>query len=785
MFSRQTRVGFEWAGTCLGPRWTIRGGSARAISSLNRTSRAVTSLRPRLRSRLRQIMGDHNPFARLVSTQTCETSRLAVLEPSEEPDAPIKLTLIDADLKNTSYECISYERAKNPNIVNIVVNDEDYEIPQALESALRTFRRKEKPRTLWADLLVGRTVEERSSQATAMRQILENADKTLCWLGPQKELTSRAFDIVHDMANQWSQACVHVNLSPDVGLSRVTIKQMDGIREKLSEPVFPALAGFDFKIWNELYDIFGASYWSSVHCIPEIVLAKAVIIVCGRSNIRWPNYVGASRALPFLQAKYQQVPLLPRVMKAFTIISSIEIAERRRRLGESIELFPMLQTARECEAQDPRDYIFSMIPISTPSRRLEFHNAGPQTLPAIDYSKSMQEVFINAARYIVLERQDMMLWFGERPPCARRVKDLPTWVPDFSAGDPPGHRIDPNNGLRNWWDTVQPRKNIRVSDDNALLVQAYALDSVEHVSRVFDAGNFSSLCYEEFQKLPDPINETIEQRDERFWRTLLMNVDAFGGTLAVRAPPSAAMGTSFESIIAQETVLKLLGCTPNQIPTPEIQARMMTMPEVMALLPKCGKGEDFAARFCKQSLGRRFFRTKAGRFGMTAVEDVISLDPKLADEERKAQGPSNEGDVQNITRMLADPMTRMMMGGFQQFLQERDPAMANILAQAERGEFAFQQEDQLSKRGGVTKGDIVVALIGGFFPYILRPKLKAADEGADEGASQLGVSDSAYEFVGDCYLHGSMNGEDFKIKSFIGTTHYKTDMSKIVDISIV
>ncbi|KAI0459604.1 hypothetical protein F5B21DRAFT_455401 [Xylaria acuta] len=730
-------------------------------------------------------MGGNNPFARLVGTQPRGTSRLAVLEPSDDQNAPIKLTLTDADLKDTSYECISYERAKNAKMVKVSANGEDYEIPEALESALRTFRRREKPRTLWADLLVGRTAEERSRQATTIRRILENADKTLCWLGPQKELTARAFEIVHDIANRWSQACLHVNLSRDVGLGRVPIKQMDGIKAKLNEAEFASLAGFDFKIWNELYDILGSPYWGSVQCIPEIVLAKDVVIVCGRSNIRWPNYVGASRALPFLQAKYQGVPFLPPVMKAFTVVNSIEVAERRRRLGESIELFPMIQTARDCEAQDPRDYVFSMIPISTPSRRVQSHNAGPQPLPPVDYSKSVQEVFIDAARYIVLERQDLLLWCGERSPCAKRVKDLPTWVPDFSAGEPQGTRFDPNNGLRGWWETVRPRKNIRLSD-NVLLVQAYALDRVEHVSRVFDAGNFSRLCYEEFRKLPDPINETIEQRDERFWRTLLMNLGTFGKTIAVRVPPSAVIGASFQSVIAQETVLKLLGCAPNQISSPEIQARMQTMPEVKALLPKCGKGEYFTSYFAKQSLGRRFFRTRGGRFGMTAVEDVICVDPKLDAEERKARGVGDEADIQNLTRMLADPITRMMMGGFQQYLEQRDPALANTWAQAERGEFSFQQEDHLSKRGGVTKGDIVVALIGGFFPYILRPRLKAAnDDGADEGSSQLVESDSAYEFVGDCYLHGSMNGEDFKVKSFVGTTHYKTNMSKIVDISIV
>ncbi|TGJ84082.1 hypothetical protein E0Z10_g4673 [Xylaria hypoxylon] len=736
-------------------------------------------------------MSAGNPFTRLVSAPTGGRSRLAVLEPSDEQNAPIKLTLVDADLKDTSYECISYERAKNATTVKISVNDEDHEIPEALESALRTFRRKEKPRTLWADILVGRTAEERITEGTTIRQILENADKTLCWLGPEKELSSRAFDIVHEMANRWNQACLHVDLSRDVSISRATMQQMDGIRAEIRGSAFPAITGLDFfKIWDALYDVFGSAYFRSVQCIPEIVLAKEAFVVCGRSNIRWSNYVGATRALAILQARHVKVPLLPHVLKALLCINSIEIAERRRRLGDALELFPMIQSARDCGADDPRDYVFSMIPLSTSSARVTFHSAGPQPLPRVDYSKSVQDVFIDAARYTVLERQDLIIWCNERVPCAKRIREgLPTWVPDFSAGTPPDSQwLEGNNGLRLWWETVQLRKNIRIRDDHALLVQAYPLDRVAHVSRVFDVGNFSSLCYEEYRKLPDLINETMEARDERFWRTLLMNLSsAFSETLgAQRAAPSVVMGASFQSIVAQEAVLKLLGCTPNQISTPEIQARMQTMPEVMALLPKCGKSQYFSAQFSKLSLGRRFFRTEGGRFGMTAVEDVVSVDPKLYREEREAQGLGEEGDLQNLTRMMADPLTQMMMSGFGEFLQERDPTLANSWAQAERGEYPAQQEDHLSGRGGTTKGDVVVALVGGFFPYILRPQLRAADgddnndDGAREGSSQLVVSDSAYEFVGDCYLHGSMSGEDFKVG-----THYRTDLSKIVDISIV
>lgn len=176
-----------------------------------------------------------------------------------------------------------------------------------------------------------------------IRQILGNADKALCWLGPEKELSSRAFDIIHEMANRWIQACLHVNLSRDVSISRATMQQMDGIREEISGSTFPALTGLGFfETWNALYDVFGSAYFSSVQSIPEIVLAKEAFIVCGRSNIRWSNYVGATRALPILQARHVNVPLLPHVIKALTCTNSIEIAERRRRLGDAVELFLMI-----------------------------------------------------------------------------------------------------------------------------------------------------------------------------------------------------------------------------------------------------------------------------------------------------------------------------------------------------------------------------------------------------------------------------------------------------------
>ncbi|KAI0836862.1 hypothetical protein F5Y06DRAFT_272458 [Hypoxylon sp. FL0890] len=785
-------------------------------------------------------MSGSNPFSTPLD-QSNLTAKLAVLQPAADQNAPIELTLTEARLKDTSYECISYDRSSKTaaaadNTTNVLVDGEEQAIPKQFESALRTFRRKERPRTFWADVLVGRTVEERSAQANVQRHVLENAERTLCWLGPDKgESTAKAFETIHEMGRRFTEACRQVGFGPDEKLSSATVQQMMGLREHLLNCPYNDLNSFDFAAWREIYKVFGAPYWKSVQCISEIVLARAPIIVCGRSNIRWHQYIASSRAMPLYQAKFFKVPLLPHVFKGFEIANEIEIAERRRRLGQSIALLPMIQTARECEPADPRENVFSMLHIATPSGRAEFHKQGPQPLPTIDYAKTPQQVFADAARYIILERQDLMLWYSERPPCARRLKGLPSWVPDFGAIAPKtGALFNPGGGMRRWWDEIRPlsaRKPITISEDNAIHLQARPLDRIVHVSPIFNAGNARRLCFSEFKKMLDHTsispsistspststpttssahaNEPSDRKAERFWRALILDV---GGTRSASdsfrdtAPPPSSLGAHFQSLVAEEGILKALDCTMDDLQTPENAARLRASPALMDLVAMCETtAEPYEALLVNHAVGRRFFRTEGGRFGMSAVEDVVAADNSLASEERRQGDESGEAagsDGSQVTaeearradmgRLMNDPVGRSMMESFQQYLNQRDPNMARLAARAMRGEIPGLSEDELVRTdGGVREGDLVVACVGGFFPYVLRPRPRRAEAEETRGETEESNSqpageheeDSAtYEYVGECYLHGAMDGEDFQTSGVFGRKFFRVDTSKLVDI---
>lgn len=176
----------------------------------------------------------NNPFSTLLNPPDT-SAQLAILLPAADNDAPIRLTLTQAILRQTSYGVISYDRTDaDDDKVPVSVDGEDRPVPRALESALRALRRREQPRTLWADLLL------LGHEDTArLRHILSGAEETLCWLGPgsgEGASTTTGdvvvFETIAEMARRYSAACAQVGVDPDANLSRITAAQMTGLRER-------------------------------------------------------------------------------------------------------------------------------------------------------------------------------------------------------------------------------------------------------------------------------------------------------------------------------------------------------------------------------------------------------------------------------------------------------------------------------------------------------------------------------------------------------------------------
>lgn len=498
-----------------------------------------------------------NPFARLFTNYGFH---LAILESSTAQDDPIKVSLSTENGTNTPYEVVSYDRSRDYGSSKIFLDDVETDIPKPLESALRALRRTDAPRLLWSDLLLGRTLQEQNTQTAVAKTILENASRTVAWLGPGSERTKEAFKIIMTLSNWWTNAKAVIGLPGR--LSTATVAQALGMAEEIMKRNVAVLRPSDQALWTAMHEIFTAGYFDCVQSIPDIILSKNTIVTSGAGSIVWEDFYPAYMAMAVVQSRMLKRELSPDLMDGLQRISGIEIAERRYRQDPGLGLLPMIQTARDRMTIDHRQYVFAMLPITQASKRAT-SVTGKDLRPIVDYAKSTEEVFTEAAACIIRERQDVFLWWTERPPHARRIKNMPTWVPDWTSPQPRfTPKLYPKGQLSQWTNSIPNRKPIKVVD-GALQIQAHVLDRVQTVSGIFTDENRFRLLLEQWQRLPNVDGQSMDDKVESFWRTLLMNMGGDRETFSENAPPSKVCCVTRGRIVCTSGLRRLRENDPN------------------------------------------------------------------------------------------------------------------------------------------------------------------------------------------------------------------------------
>lgn len=575
-----------------------------------------------------------------------------------------------------------------------------------------------------------------------MKEVVQNALAVICFLGAGNELSTKAYAVLQTLANWWNQAALAADFPSR--LSQATQRNMGDVQMSLRLRNMSELQLLDAPLWREIESTLSSPYFKSIGALSDIVLGKQVLLRSGAASISFDNLnkalLGLILILP-MAGKQVSEP----VRKSFELIGSIDVSVKRKKKGDTLEMLPMIHSACQgTTTDDPREFVFAILSVVTPSLGNTEMGKKPEPLPTADYTKTVNQVFIGAGKYIIDDRQDLFLWWGERPPCRKKIKSLLSWVPDWSASNPrPTVIVRPENGFRDWWDTVPSPKRMFVDSHNALHVQAHALDRVDYVSPVFTQDNFRKLCFKAFQEHTQIPGETKVQVIDKFWRAAVLDTDQdFGERLRDNVKPPNDMWRSWLSVISEEIILQRLGCTMQELATsPSLQARARTDEVCADLGRSTGRSAPIENLIICNSLGRRMFQCRSGRIGMTAIEGGPSQSDD-SDPEVDA-GPR----MPNFDDALSSEMGRMMIDAFQAYLAERNPAAARITSQALQGQLPGQVAP------GVRSGDIVAVLVGGFQPYILRPVHEVGD-----GDGEL-RGDSKYAFVGDCHLQGAMDGE--------------------------
>ncbi|KAH8658186.1 heterokaryon incompatibility protein-domain-containing protein [Xylariales sp. PMI_506] len=322
---------------------------------------------------------------------------------------------------------------------------------------------------IWIDALCINQgdLDERSSQVMIMRRIYKQAQVVFAWLGGGEPHADQA---IADMK----------------GITRVlnpSVSDTDTMRplnitdrhtyEKLGIP------SMDANSWIGMYLFLHRSWFKRAWIVQELAFARCPVFLCGLEVLQLELLLHATSVLidsgwllqmerlagPLLEdteignteAWYRTLVRQGKNRRIYLDRSAgpihggfaFETMELRLSVGSPVHSIPgvqildlhpprktllsLLQSMRGKQVSDPRDKVYAFLGMS---REEEEHTADRSPSALVDYSRSVEDVYMNTAKYIMAVTNNLNILSFKT---ARTNISLPSWVPDLSA-----HQLSPS-----------------------------------------------------------------------------------------------------------------------------------------------------------------------------------------------------------------------------------------------------------------------------------------------------------------------------------------------------
>ncbi len=190
-----------------------------------------------------------------------------------EPKTPLHCTLTDRPLKSTkhpTYEALSYHWGDGESTEEITLNTKGKDFPDPfmvrpnLASALKQLRYRDRPRYLWIDAICINQDDngERNVQVALMDGVYSGASEVCVWLGDAGENSGLALSFISRVVN------------------------LDDFDRLVADPRTP-------HEWAALSDLMKREWFSRRWVVQEIALAKAARLYCGDASADWSDFAVA------------------------------------------------------------------------------------------------------------------------------------------------------------------------------------------------------------------------------------------------------------------------------------------------------------------------------------------------------------------------------------------------------------------------------------------------------------------------------------------------------------
>ena len=723
----------------------------------------------------------------------------------------VECTLSEHSLSNPpSYRCLSYAWGARTDNSHIKVNDAfSVEVRKNLRLFLERIRKQSSDPTglatgyFWIDAICidQEDTSEKKAQLEIMGATYSEARQVVAWLGwewdrlgdasdngvnERAELkypditdssykirhTGRADAAVQDEEQEGADDTAHTfNEAPSDKTEDPTEAAIDFIRvlvpafrawtkregsawsANLSKHAFDALEMYEMlsippirtKTWAALAHFLNRQWFHRTWIVQEAALAKELKLVCGRQVLSWDEilqtciFLQASgwfhRLLKFTDADGAAVGAGWRSIVFASMQDICRLKPVRPELG-NVLLSPLqgldpsscavtdldlklllfyLTTSRPFEAGDTRDKVFA--PLALLKQVWKLYAGNVQLEYKADYSdrKTTGQVYTDAARLIIEHADTLLLLSQVEVRTTHSVKELPSWVPDFSQ-----RTHSPFSGVPGLVFSALPGTTHHFKhtpDADTIQLEGIAFDQItsfgpdfEELFRSKDWRPWIEDCLTDGSTCENINGETYV---ESLWRSLIGNFDGNS------QPASSTTAAGFKCYMQVCTVMHLYGDDINLDLQPYTDWHLWkcfdelrrTDAKCRNAIPSVTELQDFAEHWRSVFVGDRAGQV-GGTNGTTLTrEQRLKIAYSRLPELKTAAGPSDKYSLA-IGRLYY-----------------------------KRRFFRSKRRMGLAPESALS-GDQIWFLSGGSVPFLLRQ-----------------ISVGMFKLVGECYVHGLMNGE--------------------------
>jgi len=379
-------------------------------------------------------------------------------------EGPIYVSLTEATINRSTYDALSYTWdspiQQGDNSVTdkaacfIYCNNNRHQVTENLYHALLQFRADKRKGPLWIDAVCINQgdSDERSTQVGMMGKIYMKSRSVIIWLGKEDSETEKAISLLTKFGNAVKNLGVEMESWTDFAFNSSQFYDLVGL-----EP-------FQTRDWEIVFHFFARRWFSRLWVLQEVVLGRPTNFIIGHHALDFGAvsltvvFLYMSDWMPSLKAIMQDLATKnlddfltgPRdigpslLYNAYLLEDSKEDGPEDKKYGRLRTLHgatnpyerryaylaDVILLSQKFDASDDRDRVFAPLSLASkfvPPKQRALNWITP------DYKQSVTSVFTDVSSLLIKNLPLMSLLSMVEDSKERRLKELPSWVPDFSC----------------------------------------------------------------------------------------------------------------------------------------------------------------------------------------------------------------------------------------------------------------------------------------------------------------------------------------------------------------